>query len=268
MKKSESGFSRPFLIIVGSIVLIIVTGYLWGFQTLMWWQYNHKFNIKTPILNLTPRGLPTVVASSAEGMKLLHAGFEFEVPWADLDKEKSKLAGNLVVFAFRSGRAIMFYGPSPTHEDLLSELEKQMGDKENQNLRKLFGPEATKTNYAFHKSMLEETPAELRPWMSQREAVRSSMLLMIKAISSVGGETGLFKVETNGWRGFQFDDPAKAPKKVTLELYDFQDRHVEIIFMTKKDSGADIAQSDINRALETLKPTDQLSASETITPRD
>jgi hypothetical protein len=89
---------------------------------------------------------------------------------------------------------------------------------------------------------------------------------MIKAISSVGGETGLFKASANDWKGFQFDDPAKQPKKVTLELYDSQDRHVEIIFVTKKD--ADITQADINRALETLKPLDQLSASETITPGD
>ena len=143
-----------------------------------------------------------------------------------------------------------------------SEDYSQMGDKDNHNLRKLFGPEATKTNYAFHQSMLAETPAELKPWMSQRDAYRSSMLLMVKAISSVGGETGLFKAQANGWKGFQFDDPAKEPKKVTLELYDSQDRHVEIIFMTKKGAGADITQADVNRALETLKPTDP--ASETI----
>lgn len=268
MKKREPGFSHVSLVVAGGVVLVLVTGYFWGFQTLVWWQYNHKFSKQAPILNLTPQELPRAAASSAHGMKLSHAGFEFEVPWADLDKEKSKVAGTIAVFAFRSGRVLTFFGPSPVHEDLLSEMEKQMGDKDNQNLRKLFGPEATKTNYAFHKTMLEESPAELSPWMSQREAARSSMLLMIKAISSVGGETGLFKAAANDWKGFQFDDPTKQPKKVTLELYDSLDRHVEIIFMTKKDSGADIIQADINRALETLKPLDQLSASETITPRD
>ncbi len=267
MRKSESGFSRPFLIIVGGIVMVLVTGYLWGFQTLVWWQYKHNYAKGLPILNLTPQSLRNAAASSAEGMKLSHAGFEFEVPWADIDKEKTKVAANLAVFTFRSGRVLMFYGPSPKHEDLLSEFEKQMGDKEKQNLRKLFGPEATRTNYAFHEAMLEETPAELRPWMSYREAVRSSMLLMAKAISSVGGETGLFRAGAHGWKGFQFDDPAKQPKKVTLELYDSQDRHVEIIFMGKKNSGFDITQADINRALVTLTPVNPLSASETVAQR-
>jgi hypothetical protein len=51
---------------------------------------------------------------------------------------------------------------------------------------------------------------------------------LIKGVSSVGGETGVFKVTAGGWNGFQFDDPAKNPKQVTFELYDAQDRHVEI----------------------------------------
>jgi len=70
----------------------------------------------------------------------------------------------------------------------------------------------------------------MKPWMSRREAVRTSMLLTSKAISSIGGDTGLFSVQANDWKGFQFGDPAKRPKTITLQLYDSGDRHIEITF--------------------------------------
>jgi hypothetical protein len=72
---------------------------------------------------------------------------------------------------------------------------------------------------------------------------------MIKAISSVGGDTGLFKVSANGWRGFQFDDPAKKAKKVALELYDPEGSHVEIVLAVRKDATNPPTQSEINRIL-------------------
>ena len=130
-----------------------------------------------------------------------------------------------------SGQEGQFYflDPSPNHEDLLSTMEKALGTTEG-NLKKLLGAEATKTNYAFHRAILEETPGRISLFTPQRNAIRSSMLLVVKAISSVGGETGLFEVQSSGWRGFQFDDPSKRPKRITLELYDNQDQHIEIIF--------------------------------------
>src|SRR5258708_32144567 len=101
--------------------------------------------------------------------------------------------------------------------------------------------------------MLEQTPDKVKPWMNERQAHRVSFLLMIKGISSVGGETGLFHVEDKGWKGFQYDDPAKKPKRVTLELYDSEDQHIEIMFSGRQES-AEIMQSDVNRVLQTLTP--------------
>lgn len=233
----------------------------------MWWKFRHDFAKKAPIVNLTLRALPTITASSANGTKLSHAGFEFEVPWTDVESQKTKFIKNSAVYRFQSGRALMFFGPSPTHEGLLSEVEKDFGDKER-NLVKLLGPEATKTSYALNRTWLEETPARLKPWMSKREVVRCSMLLTLKAVASVGGETGIFEVKANGWKGFQFDDPTKKPRRTTLELYDLQDQHVEVIFLGNNEAGDRITQGDINRVLETLKPVDRFSAVATVTPEN
>jgi hypothetical protein len=195
-------------------------------------------------------------------MKLSHAGFEFEVPWTDLDRQKSKFVNNIAIYSFDSGRTLEFFGPGPNKGGLLSSAEKSFGNTTG-GLRALVGEEATKSDYAFRRTLLEQTPDELEPWMNQREAVRLSMLLMLKGVASVGGETGLFKVEQHAWKGFQFDDPNKKPKRVTLELNDDKDQHVEIIFIPGKQADATITQSDVNRVLQTLAPTAADAAAKT-----
>jgi hypothetical protein len=248
-------FSRAFLITIATTVGILAYAYLWGTQTVLALTLRHQAK-KLVILRETPQPLHPIPANSDRGMTLVHAGFGFEVPWEDLDLANCKFGGNIAIFKFRSGRTIDFFGPGNNHEDLLSTLEKSTGTSGGE-LRRLFGEDATKTNYAFLRAMLEETPDNVTPFESQREAARSGMLLMVKAISSVGGETGLFKLKSKAWNGFQFDDPSKKPKRVTLELYDSQDRHVEIEFYSGTTGAAELTQSDINRTIQTLRTADE-----------
>lgn len=257
-EKRRFRFSCTFLVIVGSIFSLLIVAYCWGLQIVMSWKLRQEVK-RIPVLALTPQPSPGVKPNSAVGTKLSDAGFTFEVPWDDLDTQRTKYVGQITVFAFRSGRAVSFYPPSPTHEDLLSAVEKNFGDRKG-TLRQLFGPETVKTNYIFQKTMLELTPARMKPWMDTREAYRTSLLLTIKAVSSVGGETGIFNIEADGWKGFQFDDPTKKPKKITLELYDSRDRHIEIIFGPGKGADAAISQADINRVLWTLASVDTVSS--------
>lgn len=251
-EKRRFWFSRAFLATIGSIFFLLILAYCWGPQIVMSWKLRHEAKAD-PVLALTPQKLPEVRPNSTVGTKLSDAGFSFEVPWDDLDTQKTKFVNQMAVYTFRSGRVLTFFGPSPTHEDLMSTVQKTFGGT---SISAVFGPEATKSNYNFHKTMLELTPSRMTPWMNQRDAIRTSMLLMIKAISSVGGNTGIFNVDANGWRGFQFDDPTKKPKSVTLELYDLQDHHVEVIFRPGKDAVTTISQADINRVLWTLTPAD------------
>jgi hypothetical protein len=258
MEKRKFRFSRIFLSVVGSIVFLLFAVYSWGLQTMVWWQYK-GFSKSAPMLKLTPQDLPSTSANLAGGMRLSHAGFEFEVPWADLDGQKSKFIKNIAVYTFNSGRVVEFFGPGPDHDYLLSSVEKSFGGKKG--LRSLFGEQATKSDYSFRRTLLEQTPDGLKPWMNQREAYRVSMLLLIKGVASVGGETGLFNVEWQGWKGFQFDNPDKKPMRVTLELYDSNDQHVEIVFLPGKQGDAGITQADVIRVLHTLKPLEEPSGS-------
>lgn len=252
MPKSRFFFSRTFLIVIGVIFGVLAYAYLWGAQTVLALTLRKQAR-EVAILNERPVPLVSSAANPAQGTKLVHAGFSFEVPWEDIDIP-NKFRRNVAIFRFRSGRTIDFFGPGENHEDLLSTLEKSTGTEKG-DLKRLFGEEATRTNYAFHRAILEETPDKVSPFEDQREAIRSSMLLMVKAISSVGGETGLFQVQSEDWKGFQFDDPSRKPKRVTLEVYDGRDQHVEILFHSGEAESAGVTQADINRVFQSLQAT-------------
>ena len=242
MAEGRFRMSRTFLAIMGGVLGILVVGYLWGFQTAMSFELRHQAK-RFPQLNMRPQSLPPVAANNSPGATLAHAGLGIEVPWEDLDAKKSKYSKSLAVFAFHSGKVVSLYGPSPSGEDLLSSVEKSFGDDQGKVIE-VFGP-------------------SVKPWMDHREAERMSTLLTIKALSPVGGATGIFEVAANGWRGFQFDDPAKKPRLVTLELYDPQDRRVEIIFASKSGATERITQADINRVIQTLKPSTEVVSAQT-----
>lgn len=252
MERKKFRFSGLFLGVFGGVVCLLLVASSWGLQTVEWWQYK-AFSKRAPILKLTPQDLPSTPTNLAQGMTLAHGGFAFQVPWADLDAQNSMVVKNIAKFSFKSGRVIEFFGPGQNHDDLLSTAEKSFGGKGG-NLKRLFGEQATKSGYNFEKTVLEQTPDQLKPWMNENKAFRLSMLLMLKGASSSGGGTGLFHAEKKGWRGFQFDDPGKKPNRVTLELYDSKDQHVQIVFLPGKGEDAGITQADVNRVLQTLAP--------------
>ena len=158
--------------------------------------------------------------------------------------------------AFDSGLVIVFCPPSPNHEDLMTEVQKQLGNS-RENLVAAFGNDAVKSNYAFHAALLNSTAEGLRPWSDEKTAVNSSTILMFKAISTVGGNTGVFRADRNEWKGFQMDDPAQNPSSIALELYDSSDEHVQFTFRVRRDSKFHPTQADINRVLATLHKTDE-----------
>ena len=81
-----------------------------------------------------------------------------------MNEDKSRVVGTWAVFAFDSGPIVTLCTP---FKNVRSAVEKEFGGPKA--IEAVFGP----------------------------EAARSSMILLIKAISSTGGETGLYKVAAN-----------------------------------------------------------------------
>src|SRR5580704_10321836 len=139
-KERRLWFSRTFLIIVGSIFALLILAYGWGFQTLLSWKLRHEAK-RFPVLAFTPQPLPVVSSNYAVGTKLSDAGYCFEVPWDDLNPERTKFVGRFGVFVFRSGRVISFFPPGPPEGELLATAEKSFGDEDG-TLRQMFGAES------------------------------------------------------------------------------------------------------------------------------
>jgi hypothetical protein len=202
---------------------------------------------KSPILWMTPLPLETTEASRATGTKLSNDGYEFEVPWKDLETDKVVRRDNIAAFVFRSGIGITYFGLR-NNGGLISLLQgRQAG------LGRILGEDAVQSDYALQKATLDQTPGMLTPWISRRDAARISTLLNIKLIDEREAATGIFRLEINGWKGFQFGDPARKPNHVTLNLYDSQYQHVRIIFARAKDAQTEVTQLDINRVVQTLR---------------
>jgi hypothetical protein len=241
---------------IATIVILLAGAYLFGLQTLAYSEFSH-LSRRFPVINFTPGELKSASVNMDPGLEISHAGFTFEVPWTDLNREKSKVVGNWDILAFDSGLVVTFCPPSANHEDLMNEVQKHLGNS-RENLVKVFGKDAVQSNYAFHAALLNSTSTDLRPWSNEKSAFRSSTILMFKSISTVGGNTGLFRADRNEWKGFQMDDPRQSPPSVALELYSPADEHVEIMFQVRREGKFHPTQADINRVLGTLHRTTDL----------
>jgi hypothetical protein len=185
--------SRSFLSILGGIALILFSAYMWGFQTPVYFKLRHEAKKTRIILDYTPTRMQPVDPNPDSGMALSHRGITLEVPWKDLNEDKSRVVGTWAIFAFDSGPIVTLC--RPFKNDIRSAVEKEFGGPKA--IEAVFGPEAVRSDFAFHLAVLQESTTKMRPWMNRQEAVRPRMILSIKAISSTGGETGLYKVAAN-----------------------------------------------------------------------
>src|SRR5439155_1410472 len=81
--------------------------YLWffGFQTLIVLEARYLTR-KTPAVSMAPAQLADFSISRWPGRKLSYFGYEFEVPWNDVDEAKSGLipVSNKAMIVFQFGR--------------------------------------------------------------------------------------------------------------------------------------------------------------------
>jgi hypothetical protein len=72
-----------------------------------------------PVARVVPTDLRDVSVSQAPGRKLLYLGYEFEVPWTDLDETRTKLyptnkpEKTMAVLTFKSGLRLMVMAAPP-----------------------------------------------------------------------------------------------------------------------------------------------------------
>jgi hypothetical protein len=105
--------------------------YAWffGFQTAMVLEAR-VIARRAPVVRETPHILSDLSLSKTPGRRLSYFGYDFEVPWDDLDESKTKLYPTRVVLVFRSGKAMIFSTAPPRSP--LSRTERKHEEKQRQ----------------------------------------------------------------------------------------------------------------------------------------
>jgi hypothetical protein len=233
------------------IVVVACVTYLWlcGTQTFFVLEA-HNVARKLPFVKRTPVELTDLSISHAPGMNLSYFGYEFEIPWTDIDQEKTKIVGgNKVIIVFRSGNAMSVWS-GPPHEFMNGLLEQMKIDRDT--FRKIYGDEALQSDYNFQRLILETTPDKITLFSSRKTAVSQGVLLTVKALCVPGDpDSGIFAVQGKEFKGFQYGRPQSPPKHLSVELFP-EDGHLDLLIEQKNNGPTVISQADINRIVQTI----------------
>ena len=234
--------------------------YLWyfGVQTVMAVQARY-WGWRNPIIWKVPVELTDQSISKSAGRRLSYLGYEFEVPWNDLDEEQTKIVRAWQLVNFRSGNAIVLMKHEPL--DLLENLSRT-----GNALGKRYGDEfAQVSDYETIRLILEAAPDKITPFSSRRQAVREFSPLVFKQIFMMNGETGVFQIRTPQFRGFQYGNPASNPAEIRDDLYS---DHGSVGFVFRHGKSRSIFQAEINRVIQTVRLLDdQTSGSDSACPQ-
>jgi hypothetical protein len=244
--EAEKSGARSAIILL--VIALLLAGYSveFGLQTLAWAEARHWAGIN-PWLNDVPQPLPAPATPAGKGTQVKAYDFQFTAPWA-ISKIAPSL--NFVDVHFDPGQVITFFGPD-TQLDTLREL-RNSNPAEYQKFMTVFAEHPIESNYEIYQAVYSASPAQLSPFLRQREALRINSLLLWKLSFGTEGGAGIFSFDFGKNHGFQFGDPAKGP--AALRVFDDRGHQFRFIFTTTAGSSAKITQDDIDRAVQTLEP--------------
>lgn len=210
---------------------------------------------------LVPSDLPDLSISQAPGTKLSYFGYEFEVPWSDLDETKTQVYPNQIILTFRSGLRLMA-GASPARlwvNGLASSWKVAPKDIESW---------LGSSDYSVVRTLYEFTPDKMHRWaLSPSIHYREILLLTMKSAALLpSASTGIFKIQNQDYRGFQQGNP-QARSTIDVVLCS-DEGSFDLTFLQKDyQNRAGISQAEINRIVQSLhkSPTSKVNTSEVST---
>jgi hypothetical protein len=80
------------------------------------------------------------------------------------------------------------------------------------------------------------------------------MLLVVKGIMvSQGGESGIFRIRTKDFQGFQYGDPQQRPKSVDVQIFADDGGFAFLFVQQEKGPVPAVTQAEINRVIQSLR---------------
>jgi hypothetical protein len=248
-----------------SIAIIVAGTYLWffGVQTFFVIE-SRKMGREIPIVKSVPIQLRDLSVSSAQGEKLSFKGVEFEVPWDDVDENKSRIIGSWALISFRSGSSIILCATQP--KDFMSDLfRNKIASPEL--FTQLYGPDVLNSDYALKKAIFETTPSDISLLTPSGRSAGLNSVLIMKAIMPPTTDWAIYNIQSNVLKGFQLGDPERRPKKMSLELFT-NDVEFEVnIEQPVSGSTHAITQSEINRIIQSAHTIANAQPILTVKPR-
>jgi hypothetical protein len=236
------GWPAAFVVVAGA--------YLWLFGVHTFFALlARRAGRKAPIVNSVPVDLQDLSISAAKGEKLSYLGTDFEVPWDDLDRQKTRVVGHWVFLTFRSGLS-MIVCINPPDEFIRGITKSKMPDPKLFTV--LYGPDVLHSDYTLYKAIYETTPRQITLLTPSNRAVGLMMVILVKAIMPPTTDWAIFNVHSQEFKGFQLGDPLRRPQKMCVELIS-DDIELEITFTQNlKVPRPPITQAELNRIIQSV----------------
>jgi hypothetical protein len=246
---------RRILVTLVIILAVVFVGVEWIAPVALSYYGARKAPAVTRVV---PTDLKDHTVSQSPGSRLSYFGYEFEIPWNDIDETQTKLyprdKPNRVVLVFRSGLRLIITALPP--RELINGISGQLRTSP-EKMEAAFGHETMNSDYNFVKTVYEFTPDTMHHWnVSSRMFSRDAILLVLKSLATASSaKSGIFKVQNQGFEGFQQGNAQARENGIVVNLYS-DDGSVELIFTNKNNlASAEVTQPEINRIIQSLHKT-------------
>ena len=244
---SKSKWKRRLLWVSAFVGLCAV--YIWFFGVRTFFAlYARQIGRKNPIVKSVPVELNDLSVSEVKGERISFKGIEFEVPWNDVDEQKTRVVGTWALIFFRSGNSMVLC-VEPADGFIAEMTKSKTPDPELFN--EMYEPDVLRSDYALHKAIFETSPSQINLFTPTNRAAGLSSVIFIKAVMPPTTDWAIYNIRSQNFKGFQLGDPVRHPNKMCLELYG-NDVHFEInIEQNTRLSGRALTQAEINRIIQT-----------------
>jgi hypothetical protein len=266
---SENSSAKSAIILVVIIILVAIYSTSYGLQTIQWIS-EHQWASANPFLKEVPQPIAVLSGAAAsaaspdataapdagsaagkkadqsKGTEVGEYGYQMTVPWTSKMKESPSAGG--AEFRFDTGQIIIFGDPD-AQLDTVHTLRDTPGDQ-YMPFAPLFADGRIANNYDLYEAVYDASPSQVSPFTNYATAQRDRVLLLMKLSFGFDLAKPIYSFDFGANKGFQFGDPAKGP--VAIRAFGSHDRQFRFIFTVFAGSGGQIAQGDINEAMQTL----------------
>lgn len=242
-------------IVVASILALVAVIFFWAAPVALSLWAARKVPSRT---RLVPVELTDTSVSPSTGSKFSYFGYEFELPWSDIDTSRTQTdpKSNRAVVTFRSGLQVSMTALPP--KDFINAVASSYTSPRlfEPFVASEFGPEASRSDYEFLRRLYDFTPEKMNRWtLSSSVHYRESMLLTIKssALLPWAADSGIFNVRNPQYSGFQQGSPVARPTGIVVTLFS-EDGGVEFILSQRNyDNPGGVSQPEINRVIQSVR---------------